>query len=206
MGNINNLSNLELFVLTVPVYFIIWRLLYDLYCCVNYGNDIKQPDLIFCKEAMRHLCIIAVLCLPLSVNNNVFTVFGNVSSTVTKNSYSVFSPYQSAENSAVSILGSIDQKAGNKAIVLFGLVIRQNAKRGAITAFGIAGFQKSEVLSGLGLGISGIQKGKHVGTVVGLSVYQHGFGSAQTALAMAIYQRAGDKVRNFAIWSKLKAK
>lgn len=58
-------------------------------------------------------------------------------------------------------------------------------------------------MSGSLVGINLIQRGKIVGVGIGLSVYQHGSEAAQTYLSMALYQRAGDRVRNFAVWSQL---
>lgn len=214
------MNNLELFFFTVVIYFLLWRIALDFYYCVDVDNP--RSNLIFCKEAMRHLGLITLLCFPVNVNGNVFTVFGNVSSKVTKNAYSVFSPYQSAENNAASVFGSFYQKAGENAFVFVGPVVYQKGGSNAITIVGIAikqyandevvnlvgitGFQKSKNLAVLGVGVSGIQIGRTVKTGLGLSGYQHGFKSADTTLAMAIHQQAGDKVRNFAIWSTLKAK
>lgn len=214
------MNNIDLFVLTVVIYFFLWRLCLDFYYCAD--TDKPRSNLIFCKEAMRHLCLIALLCWPVNVNGYVFTVFGNVSSKVTKNAYSVFSPYQSAENNAVSIFGSIYQKAGNdavvgvgpvvyqkggrNAIIIAGIAIKQYANNVAISGVGITGFQKSKEVAAFGIGVSGIQIGKFAKTLAGLSGYQRGFESADTNLAMVIHQQAGDKVRNFAVRSTLKAK
>lgn len=79
------MNNIELFVATTAVYFIIWKLsqIFSL-----------DPDVISLQRIFRELAIIALLCLPLNINGNVFTVLGNAESP--KNAYSVFSLYQKA--------------------------------------------------------------------------------------------------------------
>ncbi len=101
------MENLALFVLTTILYYAIWSTL------INNANTATDF-----KEESKSLAVIALLCLPLNINGNVFTVFGNASSS--KNIYSVFSIYEKAEVDAFSVFGGLQQKAGHDAAVIIG--------------------------------------------------------------------------------------
>lgn len=214
------MTNLVLFVVTTLVYWFV----YEIY--INYPIN---------KKILQRLGITVLLCLPLNINGNVFTVLGNVDSQGVKNIYSVLSLYQSAENDAYSLLGSLYQKAGRNAatmcvasayqeaghdavvgigasgyqnagqdaIVFLGASVRQASGRSSTIVVGVSGIQDAKDVSSTLVGINLIQRGKIVGVGLGLSIYQHGLESADTYISMALYQRAGDRVRNFAVWSQL---
>ncbi len=150
------MENLLLFVSTTVVYFTVWLAL----------SHFKET-----KKLAKDLAIIALLCLPLNINGNVFTVIGNASSS--KSVYSVFSLYQRADKDAGNLLGGLYQKAGHDAVVLFGFQGYQEAGNDSVLGFGLSGYQKAGNESGTLAGISGFQNAKkNTIVILGLAGYQ----------------------------------
>lgn len=209
------MTNIVLFVLTTIFYRLVWFL-----CnwSDKYYDDDWNP---FKRRGFKRLAITALLCLPLNINGNVFTVLGNVHSTDgVKNITSVFSMYQNAENNAFA-LASIVQKSGNDSFSFFGSLY-QNAGREAMVLAGLSIFQKSIdsgaiILMGgvvqqeakeraaIGVGIAGRQISNKPHLYFGFAAYQYGSSAAETRFAMALFQQAGQKNRSFAVWSRLEA-
>ena len=145
------MANLVLFVITTLTYWLAYWL-YE-----NWFTLIENVSF-FNKNNFKHLAITSLLCLPLNINGNVFTVLGNIHSTGVKNVFSVFSVYQNAEenvssiasvvqisgNDSRSILGPFYQDAGGNADAFLSVSLYQKAGRGsALTIFGVSVLQES---------------------------------------------------------------
>lgn len=228
------MTNIYLWGATTLIYWFVLQ-------CWMYPKDRTEStldylsDVILTTEGLKSFGVVALLCLPLNINGNVFTFFGNVHNQGVKNVYSVWSLYQTAENDAFSMIGTAYQKAGRDATVILVGSVYQEAGRDALVGIGLSGFQKaghdanvaggivfrqtsannSLVFMGVSLvqkagecacsiiGVNLIQNGKQAGVGLGLSVYQHGSETTETYVSMALYQRAGNQVRNFAVWSQM---
>lgn len=154
------MTNLWLFVLTVCSYFFAGWFLYDFRVIVNGRTFLKR------------LALLALLCLPININDKVFTVFGNAEG---KNGvYSVLSFYQKSEcGSALSIFNILGyQKAEMEALVVLGIPAYQRGRKYATLFFGISAYQSSDNLCIIFGGISGYQTGKQDIIVLALSGYQ----------------------------------
>lgn len=148
--------------------------------------------------ALSMLGLVALLCLPLNINGNVFTVLGNVHSTGVKNAYSVFSLYLNAENNAYSLLGPMYQKTGRDAVAVIGFFNNQIAGRHALTLFGVVPYQKAndDALSNedgdafILAGLNGLQNGKNSTLFAGVSIVQTAKEEAVGGLAAMLIQES----------------
>ncbi|MBI2057466.1 MAG: hypothetical protein HYT63_00560 [Candidatus Yanofskybacteria bacterium] len=192
------MDNISLFLISILFYFVVSEIFID--CRVLVYNEINEIDLV---KILKKLGIIILLCLPVNINGNVFTIMGNA--IAEKSVYSVLSFYQKATDGVVFSffgLGNVQfakedtfvflglpsyQKAGNAAFVFAGFPLYQEANE-IFVAFGGAAIQKSKEFSAVFLGIVG---------------YQNSGKKAETALAMALYQKVQDKDRSFAFFSTL---
>ena len=142
------MENIVLFIITVLTYsFLVYIVL----------NPYSQHHRFFYfTEYLKVCALMAFLCLPLNVNEDIYTIAGNVVSK--KSIYSVASLYQSADKEAMNIIGILAyQNAGKDVVTLFGISLYQNAGRSAGTLMGISGYQKAEI---------------RVITVIGVGIYQ----------------------------------
>lgn len=172
------------------------------------------------KQCLQKLALLAVLCLPLNINGNIWTVFGNAVSE--KNVYSVCSLYQEAKGDAISVVGLGGyQQAGQNAIIIAGISGYQLAKQEAVTGFGVAVYQKAagpSMLVGLAgyqegkdsalilIGLVGCQKGENSAAVgTGLAGYQKATKEVQAKIGLALYQQVKGKSRTFGAFTALKA-
>ena len=197
------MTNMVLFEVTVIFYFLVWTV------STSLGPRVIKP----LRQEFKGLAVIALLCLPLSINGNVFTVLGNAKSD--KSIFSLFSIYQKAERDAVSVFGSLAQFAGNDAGVLVGIVGWQEAGNNAILGIGLAGYQKAEKSSAsMGVGLAGRQKAgidavlvlggvgfqesrRDAATLMGINGYQTGDRAAVGFILISGYQESKEgKVEN----------
>ena len=168
------MENLGLFVLTTLVYSGVWCYL-------------KRPNGLL--GYARRAGLMALLCLPININGNVFTVLGNAVSE--KSVFSLCSLYQKAEKDAGTIIG---------------LSGYQSAGQNAVTFIGLSGYQKAGQTALTGIGLSGYQSaGRDAMTGFGLSGYQSAGQNAVTYIGLAVYQKAGQKSRTFGAFTKLSA-
>ncbi|MFH1759129.1 MAG: hypothetical protein ABH822_01030 [Patescibacteria group bacterium] len=168
------MENLWWFLGTVILYYVTDHLLYHYYnnpCRIN-------AEWLSDKNLLKRLGIIALLCLPININDHVFTVLGN--GVAEKSMWSVCSLYQKAGSHAVSGL-ALCQKAGGTAFSLFnffgyqrsenentisgvGIVSAQFAKRESVLAVGISGYQQSQTQ------FKQVKQKKRMGTMVGTGI------------------------------------
>lgn len=179
------MTNIILFAVTTGAYAFILFAFLDLFTSVDLR---AKPFGYFAKR----LALVALLCLPLNINGNVFTMLGNAQSD--KNTLSLFSVYQKAERDTVSLFGSIAQFAGNNAIVAIGIAGWQEANNEAIIGFGLNGYQKSNKDAGGFVLISGYQESKEGTTinVIGATGYQKASKSAGVLCCLVGRQDAGE--------------
>lgn len=189
------MTNLWLFLGTVAAYFI------ALYLWEHWSGGKMSY-----KECRKLLATLALLCLPVNIGGNVFTVIGNATSE--KGVYAVCSLYQNAGTHAFSLVGLGGyQKADKHAITALGIAGYQYAGKDAVQLIGIAGYQHAGHETAVVIGIAGYQRAEQVAsTSFGLTGYQDGAEEAITLAGLAIYQRAGDKERTFGAFTRLKAK
>ena len=136
------------------------------------------------KKQVRRMALVALLVLPINIGGDVFTFAGNA--IAEKSIYSIFSLYQKAEQNATTIIGLAYQKTGQNAVTFAGLAYQQ-AGRDAVTAAGLT-YQKA---------------GQDAVTIVGLAGYQKAERETKVPIAIAIYQRVGEKTRTFGAFSAL---
>ncbi|OGM99226.1 MAG: hypothetical protein A2915_02850 [Candidatus Yanofskybacteria bacterium RIFCSPLOWO2_01_FULL_41_34] len=166
------MQNIINFSLTTILHFIIW-LIFSMR-----GLHVKRKP-----KYAKEFAIVALLCLPLNINGNVFTVLGNASSS--NNIYSIFSLYQKADQDAFSLLGGIYQEAGYDATTFLGFEVYQKAGHDNVLVIGLSGYQKAENKNLLGIGISVFQNSKkESGSIMGLIGYQK---SNDIALALCCF-------------------
>lgn len=215
------INNIGLYLVTLTIYFIVsFAVLYDRTDNMEGEGlfNFKNPEKVK-RDAKRLFISLAFLCLPVNINGNIFTVFGNAVSE--KSVYSVWSFYQEAKEDAGSIFGlTAYQKAGRDALIAFGLVGYQKAeKNDALIMAGFPIYQKAGNVSLVLFGGAGFQNAKYANLGFGLFIYQKatetselGFGlvgyqnagkRAVTKFSMALYQKVGVLDRSFAVWSKL---
>lgn len=192
------MENISLFVTSIIIYFLV--------------TEIYEPtsfflffDVFDVSRGLKKLGIIALLCLPINIDGNVFTVAGNA--VAEKNIFSVFSFFQEAKNgSAVSILGIGNVQIVEKnALTFLGFPFYQRANR-AFVAFGGAIFQVSKEMSTVNLGIAVYQRSeKTTGIDMGIAGYQNAGKKAESLFALTLYQKVQNKNRSFAVFSSLTA-
>lgn len=136
------------------------------------------------KKQVRRMALVALLVLPINIGGDVFTFAGNA--IAEKSIYSIFSLYQKAEQNATTIIGLAYQKTGQNAVTFAGLAYQQ-AGQDAVTGIGLA-YQKA---------------GQDAVTIVGLAGYQKAERETKVPIAIAIYQRVGEKTRTFGAFSAL---
>ena len=133
---------------------------------------------------IKGTALMALLALPFNIGGNVFTIAGNA--TAEKSVYSLFSLYQQAGQDAVTGIGLAYQQAKQDAVTIIGLAYQQ-AGQNAVTGIGLAYQQaKQDAVTG-----------------IGLAVYQKAERKAYVPLAIALYQRVGEKKRAFGAFSSL---
>ncbi len=193
------MENLLIFAATVVVYTIGW---------IGWRVLTFQDTLLPSKKG---LLVLAILCLPINVGGNVFTVMGNA--VAEKGIYSLFSIYQNAKGgSAFTVFAFGQQIAAEDAIWLLGFPIYQ---QGATTVFGlgVSGYQRSlqddaSVVAGIsiyqrsardakfGIGVSAYQRSARDAKFgIGVSAYQHSERNAEAFIGTIGYQNAGEKAR-----------
>lgn len=120
-------ENISFWVGSVILYSFVWFLW-----------DSAPP---FLGKWLKRTALIALLCLPININGNVFTVMGNATSE--KSVYALFSIYQKAGQNAFTFFGlSGYQNAGQNAAIVVGLSGYQKAGNKARTIIGVALYQK----------------------------------------------------------------
>jgi hypothetical protein len=138
--------NIILFVISVSLYYVAY----------NLARRFLLYNPMTVTKNMKVLAIITLLCIPLNVNGNIFTVLGNAHG---RNVISILSFYQKAEQDIFSISGFLNyQDAGNDAVILVGFPTIQKSKDESILMAGISGYQRSNNLSTTILGFSIYQK------------------------------------------------
>jgi hypothetical protein len=168
------MENLGLFLLTASVYLGVW-------CLLN------RPERL--SGYFKRAAVIALLCAPINVNGNVFTVLGNAAAE--KNNVSLCSVYQQAGHNAFTVVGPLNyQVAGKSAWTTIGIALYQSAGQGVVTGVGLSGYQSA---------------GQNAVTIAGVAGYQSAGESAVTHGGVAFYQKAGKKTRSFGAFTKLKA-
>lgn len=182
------MTNLIIFGVTVVLYYAV-------------SLVVKRPESI--KNYFTRFILLAFLCMPININDNIFTVIGNATSE--KNIYSIASLYQKAEKDAVAIVAAGYQKAGQDAVILWGVAGDQQAGRDAIVGIiGVVGHQQSGRVAVVGTGIAGYQFAPKVGIAIGISGYQKATEMTESDLAIACYQKVGKKEKAFGMFSTLK--
>ena len=191
------MQNIAWFVFTVFVYAAVWMTF--------------RPSKDFAQH-LKRIALLVVLCIPLNINGNVFTVMGNA--TAEKDIYSVFSLYQKAGDNAYTIIGLAGyQQAGNGAVTVVGVASYQQAGNTVVTGVGIAGYQQARYTwTPIGLtgyqkagldaitffGLSGYQQaGRTAGVAIGFAGYQRSNFEAQVIVGLALYQKVEEKTRAF---------
>lgn len=200
------MTNLWLFLGTVVVYTAVVAVV-DYYAGLSIKSTLKAAGLL------------SVLCLPVNINGNVFTVIGNAESE--KSVWSVCSLYQKAEENAVTVFGLAGyQQAEKDAVTFIGLAGYQLAREDTITVGGLAGYQQAGKIAGVGFGLAGYQQarisamnfiglagyqqaGMDAWIFIGLVGYQHAGEEVMTSIGMAGYQQVPGKTRLFGAFSKL---
>lgn len=189
------MTNLCLYILTTTVYLGAW-------CAWSEYTRKKFSA----RLMLKMVAWVLVLCLPLNINGNIFTVLGNAVSE--KSVYSICSLYQKAEQNAFSIIGiggvqkankgealiclgiTLSQEAGKEAATCLGITLCQEAGQGAVTAVGIVGFQKAKNCSVL-IGLAGYQTAELFTMVVcGLAGYQDSGMDADTFCGLVLCQKS----------------
>jgi len=123
------MGNTLLFIATVVIYSWVWFM------------TTEPSQGVFRAKTIKCVALVALLALPVNINGNVFTIAGNV--TAEKSVYSVFSLYQKAEYTAVTVFGLAGyQKAGGIVVTGLGLAGYQEAGY-TLTVFGLAGYQRA---------------------------------------------------------------
>lgn len=169
-----------LFAITTTVYFAAWVALF------------RTPEQSSFAGNAKELVVVALLCLPLNINGNVFTILGNAKSS--KDIYSAFSLYQNAKIDAVSIFGTVFQKADRDAFVIIGIAGYQEAGHDAFLGGGLSGYQKGGNDVGAFFGISAFQKSSgDIVNLIGLVGYQEAGKVAATLCCFAGVQNSGNE-------------
>lgn len=168
------MDNTLLFAVTVVAYSVIWALF----------DAITDEPIPFRQGlTVKRMAWMMILCLPVNINGNLFTVIGNAKSS--RDIYSVGSLYQKATGDAVTMLGAGYQRAGRDAINTMGLAGYQNADRDAEVAIGYAGYQKAGRDAITFIGATGCQKAKNKSLLgLGLVVYQSEGGGKEKILGL----------------------
>lgn len=178
--------------LTVVSYVIVGGLLYEWWFK---DGSFYYDVIVNGRTFLKRFTLFALLCLPININDRVFTVFGNAEG---KNGvYSVLSFYQKSECgetfSFFNILGY--QKAEEEAFVVFGISAYQRGKDSAL-GFGVSAYQVSDNTCVLFGGISGYQTGKkNITNVVTLSGYQRAE-VILSVIGIGGYQRADNSTQH----------
>lgn len=187
-------SNLLLWAITVVIYGAVVLPL-------QHWFAIKQLTL---KAALRTVLIVAVLTMPFNLNGHIFTVFGNV---VGKNEHvwALASLYQKTNGFSFTLLApfSVQLSSGNEgdAFAGIGIPLIQDGNHVAL-AVGVAPYQSSRRTATVVLGISGAQfSDRYAYTIAALNFYQRA--GVQASTFFSFRQRVGDKIRDFAVMSKL---
>lgn len=116
--------NLTLFSVSVGFYNLIWFLITG------------KPDM-----GTGYLVTLVLLCAPFNIGGNIFTILGSARNK-DGDVYSLFSLYQKGKDVG-SVFGAFYQKAGNEAVVLFGLAGYQGAGNNVVVVIGLSGYQKA---------------------------------------------------------------
>lgn len=149
------------------------------------------------SKSLKHLTIVALLSLPVNINDNIYTIFGSAVSD--QDVCSVFSIFQSAERNAFAGLGSIYQEAKNNAATIVGLSVYQHAGNHACLLGGISVVQISEKHAAIAVGINVLQYGKnHAGILFGIYCVQSSDIISRTGATIGILQVSDrDSVNEF---------
>lgn len=143
------MENLVLFSATFIVYFVVSCWLKQPGTAVE-----KQPALFM--EYVKRGGLVALLCIPFSIKDNVITVLGNAVSQ--KNIISLCSIYQRAQGDTTALVFSGWQSAGRDAIT--GIIsVYQRAGSDAVTGI-FSMYQKAGRDAGIGIGFAGYQSAK----------------------------------------------
>ncbi len=195
------MENILLFAGTVIIYYLILFIVFY-----------EKP--VLCTPQVKRIALIALLALPINIGGNVFTIAGNA--VAEKSIYSIFSFYQKAGQDAFTVMGFPYQKAGRNAVTIFGIpyqeaeqnaatfcgLAHQKASSNAITIFGLA-YQQAGRDAVMVVGLAYQQAKRDADVLFGLAVYQRAENSAGVPIAIALYQRVGEKTRAFGAFSTL---
>jgi len=146
------------------------------------------------RQSVTTLGIAALLTLPINVDGNVFTLFGNAAGE--KGVYSISSFYQRSGGDALTIIGLGGyQEAEQDTTTVLGITGYQKAGQNAALDIGLAGYQKAKQNATLYLGLAGYQKaGQNVVTLAGVAGYQKAGQNAALGIGLAGYQEADQEV------------
>ena len=163
------MENIGLFFVSVIGYLTIWEV-WVMY--IDFKNKNLKKDLNF-KAFFGKIFILAILCAPFNVNGNVYTIAGNATG---KNVYSIFSVYQEADDTALTVLSIAGYQRANRAIVMAGVVGYQDADDTAAVLIGLADYQKANNDAAVVIGVAGYQDADDTAAVViGLAGYQKAY-------------------------------
>jgi len=199
------MDNIILWVSTVSVYHLLLLLLASIKPQWVHPLDSRTYVRTNLGWHLKRVGLMALLCLPLNINENVFTVFGNAKSS--KNIYSLASFYQKAEGHAVNIFGVggvqhakdfaitgvgvvlCQESTNDEAILPVGICLAQNGHKIAGILFGGSGIQESSRgLATTFLGINGLQVASNTEVVAGFSLFQDASKNALIGIGAVGYQ------------------
>lgn len=190
-------------------------------------NRQPSPSSLFTKKSLAALGISTIMFMPFNIGGDIWTIAGNARTN--GSIYSVFSVYQDAKEDAFSlvnigyqsagkntlhfigmayqsagkdtnqVIGLAHQNAGNSAAQIIGIAY-QNVNNIAVQITGIA-YQNSgnDALQFVGIAYQNSYDAKHF---VGVTI-QNAILEARNYAGVALWQRAGEKIKVFAVWSRL---
>lgn len=175
------MHNLVLFALTVAGYGGIAGL-------IALANNNWQP--VPSKILLKRYAIMALLCLPVNIGGNVYTVMGNAEAE--KNLYSVASIYGKAGGDIITVVNILGyEKAGGNVIVIAGLPLYLEAGNDAILGIGFSSFEQAGKSALVVAGFAVYQQADNAGVLIGISLYQKATnGVALVMVGVSAYQEA----------------
>ncbi len=143
------------------------------------------------RSYVKNAVIIALLCLPININGNVYTLIGNAKGE--ENVTSVFSVYQDAEKHASTLILIGYQHSGENARAGF-FVGKQSAEKKAFSVF-FAGSQHAKEKAGAFVGVFLTQKSDTDDALLllGISAKQEAEGLSLTGIGIVGYQTASEQ-------------
>lgn len=182
------MTNLWLFVLTLVAYVLVGACWYEWF----EGGSFYRDVIVNVRTFLKRFTLFALLCLPININDRVFTVFGNAEG---KNGvFSVLSFYQKSECGDTFSLFNIFgyQKAKQVAGVVIGIPAYQRGEN-SVLSLGVSAYQVSDDTCFVLFGVSGYQTGKqHILNLITLTGYQKAE-AIGNLFGIVGYQRADKK-------------